>query len=189
MRHQDERGLAILSAGSHRVDYLMFPQLLEEDAQHTLEMLLGDEEATQVRAAFELGRRFGTRSLEPHGESLGSPEHVHAWAKGKLVGLPHEELWALGVDAKNRLRSARMVAKGGVLGCVVSPRDILREVLREGSPGFILVHNHPSGDPLPSSEDITFTHRVAAAAQVVGAAFLDHVVVAREGFTSLAHEI
>jgi DNA repair protein RadC len=67
----------------------------------------------------------------------------------------------------------------------VRPADPLRLALRAAASGFVLVHNHPSGDPTPSAEDIAFTRRVAAAAAIVGTPMLDHVVVAREGFSSV----
>jgi DNA repair protein RadC len=68
---------------------------------------------------------------------------------------------------------------------VISPRDPLRAALREGASAFVLVHNHPSGDPTPSPEDISFTQKIAAAADVVATPLLDHVVVARSGYASL----
>jgi DNA repair protein RadC len=67
----------------------------------------------------------------------------------------------------------------------VRAADPLRLALRAAASGFVLVHNHPSGDPTPSAEDVTFTRRVADAASVVGVPLLDHVVVAREGFASV----
>lgn len=67
----------------------------------------------------------------------------------------------------------------------VRPADPLRLALRAAASGFVLVHNHPSGDPAPSAEDVAFTRRVASAAVVVGTPLLDHVVVARDGFSSV----
>lgn len=71
----------------------------------------------------------------------------------------------------------------------VRPADPLRYALRAAASGFVLVHNHPSGDPTPSVEDVSFTRRVAAAAAVVGVPLLDHVVVTREGFSSVPFEV
>lgn len=164
-------------------------QVLEHESGLLLEEQLGIRSATRLRAAVELGRRLGARGRRAHEPSLPHPEAVHAWAEERLVGLDHEELWTLAVDAKNQLRSARLVAKGGVFGVVISPRDILREVLREGAPGFLLVHNHPSGDPTPSPDDMHFTRAVAEVARAVGVPLLDHVIVGRSGYVSLATQI
>lgn len=162
---------------------------LQHDSGHVLEEHLGSRPATRLRAAVELGRRLGARGRRPHEPVLPHPEAVFGWAEERLVTLDHEELWVLAVDAKNQLRSARMVARGGVFGVVIAPRDILREVLREGAPGFLLVHNHPSGDPAPSPDDLHFTRAVASVAKAVGVPLLDHVIVGRTGYVSLAPQI
>lgn len=162
---------------------------LAEESGHALDEQLGAPVATRLRAAFELGRRMNARQRRAPELDLPHPEAVFTWAEERLLTLDHEELWALAVDAKNKLRSARLVAKGGVFGVVIAPRDILREVLREGAPAFLLVHNHPSGDPTPSSDDLHFTRAVASAARAVGVPLLDHVVVGRNGYVSLAAEI
>lgn len=189
MRECDEYKLTRLCTDDDELAAADLVGMLENDARHDLETQLGGATAVQLRAAFELGRRYGIKSQHPHGEVLGHPGAVMAWARHSLVGLDHEELWVLGVDAKNCLRSARMVARGGTFSATVRARDVLREILREGSPGFILVHNHPSGDPEPSPEDLTFTTAIAKAALVVGVPLLDHVIVGKNGFQSLSNMI
>ena len=110
---------------------------------------------------------------------------VEAWARPRLATLDHEELWLLALDGHHGLRAARRVASGGIHGLHVAARDVLRIALREGASAFVLVHNHPSGDPAPSSEDIAFTRTVERAAAVVGTPLLDHVVVARRRAASM----
>jgi DNA repair protein RadC len=99
--------------------------------------------------------------------------------------MEHEEVWLLGLDARNGLRLVKRVAQGGAHGCAVMPRDILRPALREGASAIILVHNHPSGDPTPSPDDVLMTRALATACDAVGIALLDHVIVARDGASSL----
>jgi DNA repair protein RadC len=139
--------------------------------------------ARRIAAAFELGRRAANDVAAP--SRITSSADVAAWASSRLCGFDHEELWLLALDGRSRLRAVRCVAKGGLHGMGVRPADPLRIALRAAASGFVLVHNHPSGDPTPSAEDVTFTRRVAAAAAVVGMPLLDHVVVAREGFASV----
>ena len=139
--------------------------------------------ARRIAAAFELGRRVMRDSVTPL--SVANSADVAGWAKKRLVGLDHEELWLLALDGRNRIRAVRCVAKGGLHGMGVRAADPIRLALRSAASGFVLVHNHPSGDPAPSAEDVEFTRRVAAAAAVVGTPLLDHVVVASEGFSSI----
>ena len=146
---------------------------------------VGWAKAARVAAAIELGRRVSVS--ERRREVLRFPEAsaVAAWADRHLSSLDHEELWVLALNAGNGLRAARRVAVGGLQGMFVSARDPLRIALREGASAFILVHNHPSGDPTPSAEDLGFTERVAHAADVVGTPLVDHVVVARGASVSM----
>jgi DNA repair protein RadC len=137
-----------------------------------------------LAAAFELGRRMVIAEARSPPRIAESAD-VAAWATPRLVKLTHEELWVLALDGRSRLRAARCVAKGGLHGLAARPPDVLRTALRADASAIVLVHNHPSGDPRPSPEDVAFTHAVAIAAQAVGVPLVDHVVVAREGFASV----
>ena len=146
---------------------------------------IGPAKAARLAAAIELGRRsVQVASLEA---SPRLPDHaaVAAWARPRLAALDHEELWVLALDGRHGLRAARRVASGGIHGLHVGARDVLRVALREAASAFILVHNHPSGDPAPSDEDVAFTRLVAEGAAVVGTPLLDHVVIARQRSSSM----
>lgn len=143
--------------------------------------------ARRIAAAFELGRRAANDAVAP--AMIASSADVAAWASMRLASLDHEELWLLALDGRSRLRAVRCVARGGLHGMGVRPADPIRLALRASASGFVLVHNHPSGDPTPSPEDVAFTQRVAAAAAVVGTPLLDHVVVVRGGFASVPFAI
>lgn len=139
--------------------------------------------ARAITAAIELGKR-ATLDNTPR-TAMGDGRDVAAWARPRLGTLEHEELWMLALDGRSRLKVARCVARGGLHGLAVKAADPLRLAIRAGASGFVLVHNHPSGDPTPSEEDRVFTSKVAAAGAVCGVPLLDHVVVAREGFASV----
>ncbi|MGE0790088.1 MAG: JAB domain-containing protein [Sandaracinaceae bacterium] len=98
---------------------------------------------------------------------------------------PMESLWVVGVNAKNVPRVVHCVARGGVESCNVAVRDIARVPVLNACSGFVLVHNHPSGDPAPSADDVALTERVARAGDLLGIRLLDHVVVAASGYASL----
>jgi DNA repair protein RadC len=93
-------------------------------------------------------------------------------------------MWVISLDGRNGMRGARQVAQGGLHGCAVSARDILRAALADAAAALILVHNHPSGDSAPSPEDVEMTRVVAAAGMVVGVPLVDHVILAPDGHYS-----
>ncbi|HEX3770638.1 MAG TPA: DNA repair protein RadC [Polyangiaceae bacterium] len=146
---------------------------------------VGLAKGARLAAAVELGRRATfAASLEAR-VKLPDRTAVERWANQRLTTLDHEELWILALDGQHGLRAARRVASGGIHGMHVAARDPLRVALREGASAFVLVHNHPSGDPAPSPEDVSFTRVVERAAGVVGTPLLDHVVVARRRAASM----
>jgi DNA repair protein RadC len=146
---------------------------------------VGAAKAARLMAAVELGRRAVQAASRNVAVRIPDREAVQAWARPRLATLDHEELWLLALDGQHGLRAARIVASGGIHGLHVAARDALRIALREGASAFVLTHNHPSGDPAPSPEDIAFTRAVERAAAVVGTPLLDHVVVARRRAVSM----
>jgi DNA repair protein RadC len=146
---------------------------------------IGRANAVRVAAAIELGRRAMLAASFEDAPILPDCDAVVAWARPKLATLDHEELWVLLVDGRNGLRAARRVASGGIHGLHVGIRDVLRVAIREAASAFVLVHNHPSGDPTPSPEDRAFTRAVTNGAKLVGCPLLDHVIVARQRSSSM----
>jgi DNA repair protein RadC len=146
---------------------------------------IGMIKATRLLAAIELGRRVAQQALCDDAAVFASFEAVAAWARPRLAALDHEEVWLLCLDAKNALRSARRIARGGLHGCALRPADVLRPALEDAASGIVIVHNHPSGDPTPSVADIEMTRCLLEACQILGIHLLDHVIVARSGAQSL----
>jgi DNA repair protein RadC len=146
---------------------------------------VGLVKAARIAAGFELGRRALLRSSAAVRPNLASSDEVARWARLRFSHLDHEQVWVLALDGRNGLRAARRIAEGGLHGCSVDPRDVLRAAVREAASAFVLVHNHPSGDPTPSDEDVELTNMVARAASVLGTPLVDHVIVASGGHSSL----
>lgn len=145
---------------------------------------IGPTRAARLAAALELGRR----ALSPRirSTSLAKPEDVYRYARPRLAHLTFEVFHVLLLDTRHRLVADRRVATGGLASCAISPRDVFEPAIREAAPALIFVHNHPSGDPTPSRDDIELTRRLAEASRMLGLSLVDHVVVADGGFTSLA---
>jgi DNA repair protein RadC len=147
---------------------------------------VGPARACQLLAALELGRR-AARPRPPEGRPLRQPADAAAQLD-ELAQLEQEELHVVALDAAHR-PIARFVAARGALNVVhVTPREVLRRLVREGAAAAIVAHNHPSGDPTPSRDDRELTLRLRAAGELVGVAILDHLVIARGGFYSFARD-
>jgi DNA repair protein RadC len=141
---------------------------------------VGVAKALRLKAALELGLRAHDRAMRPR-ELLKSSAQVAAFAGARIGALEHEEMWVFALDGRNGLRASRRVAQGGLHGCSVTARDVLRAALCEAASSFVLVHNHPSGDPTPSVEDVSMTRIIEGAASTVGTPLVDHVIVASDG--------
>lgn len=140
-----------------------------------------------VRAALELGRR-ATAAPVRVGEPIRDAASVFAHVRGRLPQLDREVFLALLLDGRNRLRAEVCVSEGTLTTALVHPREVFAPAIRDRAAALILVHNHPSGDPTPSSEDVALTERLRQVGEVVGIRVLDHVVVGHGRYMSLAEE-
>jgi len=108
---------------------------------------------------------------------LKTPEQVGEFMAHICDHEAYEAFWVLPMNRKNRCKGAIRLCEGSQSACIVSAPKILRTVLMEGCETFIVVHNHPSGDPAPSSADITVTRQIREAAKACDLAFLDHIIL------------
>ncbi len=150
-------------------------------------MGVGAARATRIAAAFELGRR--AMECEQHRELVSRPDDVFRIVGPRLAGLQQELFLAIGLDIRNGLLDVVEVARGSVHGVEVHPREVFRPLVRMAAAGAVVVHNHPSGDPTPSPEDVALTERLRAVGEVIGIPIVDHVVVGDRRFTSVAEWI
>lgn len=147
---------------------------------------IGRVKAARLLAAFEAGRRALLAALESEPIFINGAECVADWARPRLGALHHEEVWVLCLDGRNRLRAARRVAQGGLHGCALTVKDVFRPAMSNAASAIVLVHNHPSGCADPSQEDVSMTRDLALAANVLGVALLDHVIVTQNSSSSLS---
>lgn len=146
---------------------------------------VGPVKAARLAAAIELGRRSLLRALAERRPILDCFEAVVDWARPRLAALDHEEVWLLCLDGRSGLKASVRIAQGGLHGCALTARDVLTPAVKNAAAAILLVHNHPSGDPQPSPDDVEMTKHVANCAELVGVPLLDHVVVARSGARSV----
>jgi len=140
-----------------------------------------------LRAALELGRRATAEPLRP-GRPLRDAAAVHAHFRGRLPQLDREVFYALLLDGKNRVQGDVLVSEGSLTAALVHPREVFAPAIRASAAALVLVHNHPSGDPTPSAEDRAITERLRQVGELVGIRVLDHVVIGRGCWVSLAEE-
>jgi DNA repair protein RadC len=144
---------------------------------------VGEARAMRVLAAMELGRR-ALSATRDSSEPVRSSRDIHCRLAPRMAGLATETFVALGLDVRARIISLERVAMGGLDECPVRPRDVFRPLLKEGASSCILAHNHPSGEPIPSTQDRLLTLRMAEAGRILGLRVLDHVIVATGGWYS-----
>ncbi len=144
---------------------------------------VGVSKACRIRAALELGLRASARPLIAR-DPIRSSRDVHAALGPRLATAEREHFYAIALDAKHRPLAEILLAVGGLTACGVAPADLFRAVLREPAASIVLVHNHPSGDPAPSDDDVQLTRKLVDAGKLLGLAVLDHVVIGRAGYFS-----
>jgi DNA repair protein RadC len=145
---------------------------------------VGPASALRLVACFELGRQAARAKLGDRPE-LSRPEDVAALLGPRLAGLRQEQFRVLLLDSKHRVQREVLVAQGGLNAAVVHPREVLRPAILGAAAAMVMVHNHPSGDPEPSDEDLRLTARFFDACRLMGIELLDHVILGGAEFVSL----
>jgi DNA repair protein RadC len=145
---------------------------------------LGVAKASQLKAALELGRRL--LSTQPEERiSVRSPQDIANLLQAEMAFLEQEELRVVLLNSKNHVLSTPQLYKGSVNTSLIRVSELFRDAVRENCPALIAVHNHPSGDPTPSPEDIQITEQMVKAGKLLDIEVLDHVIIGRQGFISL----
>lgn len=143
---------------------------------------VGQSKAAQLKAAVELGRRITSASASR--TCVRSPEDVSALVMEEMRYLDREQFRIVLLDAKNHVLGVKTVSVGSLSSSIVHPREIFKEAIARSSAAIILVHNHPSGDPTPSQEDLEVTRRLVEAGRLLGIEVLDHIVVGDNRYVS-----
>lgn len=146
---------------------------------------VGKASVTRLLAAQELGRRLAAD--EPRRpDSIKSSEQVARWFQVRIKDLPVETVHALLLDSAHHPLAHLCVGKGTWHSCQVDPKTVFSACLEHKATSVILAHNHPSGEPEPSRQDIELTERLASAGRLMGIKLLDHIIVGTHGYFSFA---
>jgi len=148
---------------------------------------IGPAKVAQIRAALELGRRVAmARALDM--PSIRSPENAAALVMEEMRHLDREHFWALLLNTKNQVLARETISIGTLNSSAIHPRELFKAAIKRSAAGVILVHNHPSGDPTPSQQDIEATKRLIEAGNIIGIEVLDHLVIGDNKFVSFKAE-
>ena len=145
---------------------------------------VGLAKAATIVAAVELGRRLSTRAAQKT-EKIEGPEDAARYMMPMLRYEQKEHFLVMLLDVRNRVIATSTISVGGLTSSIAHPREVFREAIRHSAAALILVHNHPSGDPSPSREDIQLTRQMMKAGDVMGIPVLDHIILANDDFLSI----
>ena len=191
----------LLRTGTRRMNAVELARHLLEDtegkvgdiASMSIDRLLklngvGPAKAAALAASFELGRRCALENISTKRKSIASPATVYRLMIPHMKTLDHEECWVLYLNRSNHLIGKEMMSSGGLESTVMDCKSIVRRALEKKASGVILVHNHPSGSPLPGVADIKQTQSLKNALKTCDISLIDHVVIAESSYYSFADE-
>ena len=143
---------------------------------------IGPAKATQIKAVFEIGRRLSTQIPSYKSKELNNPQKVHKLIKNKLKNYYKEHFYIILLNSRNW--SIAEVSIGSLNASIVHPREVFSEAIKNKAASVIFVHNHPSGDPEPSEDDLEITKRLVNGGKILGIEVVDHIIVAKDKFMS-----
>ena len=161
-------------AGLHRLSYTELCRMRG----------VGPAKAAQIKAAVELGNRFAASTPTEH-PVIQSPEDAASLILYEMGALEQEHLNVMLLDTRNRMVKLVEVYRGSLNSSLIRVSEVFKEAVRANAAAIIVVHNHPSGDPTPSPEDISVTHAIVQAGKLLDIEVLDHIVVGKNKFISL----
>ncbi len=148
---------------------------------------IGGAKVAQIKAAFQLGRRLlqSDKDSGPAPQVFRNSREVYEYFRPKFYGLKKERFLCALLDAKNRVFRETVVSEGTLTSSLVHPREVFRDAIKEAAASVLFVHNHPSGDPNPSRDDIHITKRLVETGKVIGINVIDHIVISDGTYLSL----
>jgi len=183
------RSTSVLELANRLLDTYISLRRLQDASQEELTQIkgIGPAKAASIKAALEIGRRVAG-DIERR-VPIRSPEDVKQIAQQELIpemrNHDREHFLVLYLDRKGGLIVKELVSVGGLHSSIVHPREVFKTAVKRSAASVILAHNHPSGDPTPSQDDINITRRLVEAGSIIGIEVLDHVVVGESNYCSL----
>lgn len=174
------RLLSICDNSLNKLAYLTIEELVKIKG-------IGHAKAVSLHAAFELGRRRRSETIENR-KKIKCTEDILELMQHQLADLKHEEFWVIFVNQSSTIIKMENISKGGITSTAVDVRLIMKTALECFATGLILCHNHPSGEVDPSQADIHLTQRIKSAGELLNILLIDHVVMSNENYYSFFSE-
>ena len=149
---------------------------------------IGIAKASQIKAAFELANRLEDYSAAGDKPLVKTPDDVVSVVRSRLRGKKKEHFLALLLDTRSQLIKVSEISIGSLDTSIVHPREVFKEAISASAASVVFAHNHPSGDPEASEDDIELTKRLAKAGEIVGIDVLDHIIIGDKKYISLKRE-
>ena len=143
---------------------------------------IGLAKAAQIKAVFEIGRRVSSQSPAYKKKELTDPEKVYKLMRSKLKDYSKEQFYLIALDSRNF--SIHEISLGTLDASIVHPREAFAEAIKAKAASVVFVHNHPSGDPEPSEDDLEITKRLTEAGKILGIEVVDHIIVTKNNYFS-----
>jgi len=178
--------MSAIDLGNHILNEMGgFSGIHREDISRLLEIKgVGVAKATRIKAAVEVGQRLANERLEA-GFLIKTPEDIVSLVGHEMGGLQQEELWVLLLNSRNKYLGRNQLYKGSQDATTVRVGEIFKEAVRKNVYAIALVHNHPSGNPSESPEDVNMTKAVIQAGAILDIRLIDHVIIAANSHTSI----
>jgi DNA repair protein RadC len=145
---------------------------------------IGQAKAAQIKAALELGYRLSIESPEDR-KAIHSPQDAADLVKYEMSALEQEELWVMLLDTRNRVLRIDTIYRGSLNSSQVRVGELFKNAIRRAAAAIIVVHNHPSGDPTPSPDDVAVTRAIVQAGKLLDIEVLDHLIIGSGQYVSL----
>jgi DNA repair protein RadC len=149
---------------------------------------LGEAKCCQIKAALELGKRLGRQQLDEKYQ-IKSPRDAANLVMVEMTYLDHEQMRVLALDTKNQVVENSSLYRGTVNSSVLRVAEIFRPAITRNCPAVLVCHNHPSGDPTPSPEDIAVTEQLVQAGKLLEIELVDHLIIGNHRYTSLKEQL
>jgi DNA repair protein RadC len=148
---------------------------------------VGSAKVAQIRAAFELGKRLmqSKGDAAVHEPSFKNSRAVYEYYRPRFYGMKKEKVICALLNTKNKVFKEILVSDGTLTSSLVHPREVFRYAIKEAAAAVLIIHNHPSGDPSPSRDDINITKRLVETGKMIGINVLDHIIISDGKYLSL----